>query len=203
MLCDDRRPMNRETPDSGNPFRTLSQHAVYDNAWIRVTEHQILNPAGKPGIYGVIHFKNHAVAVVPYREGKIWLVGQFRFPLDQYSWEVPEGGAPHGEALEEAARRELREETGLEARSLTRILTMHLSNSVTDEAGTIFLATGLRSGVAAPEETEELRTREISLDEAYSMVNRGEITDSLSVAAILKIVLLRAEGALPADSEAP
>ncbi len=181
-----------------NPFTIRSTKQVYDNRWIRVVEHDVTTPAGTPGIYGVVHFKNRAVGVVPYDDGKLWLVGQYRFPLEQYSWEIPEGGAPRDELLEDAARRELEEETGLRAGSLHEIVRMHLSNSVSDELAVIYLARGITQGESAPEDTEELATRRVSLDEAYRMVNAGEITDAMSVAAIFKLVLMRFEGTLDA-----
>jgi len=178
-----------EPDESENPFTMLSARQVYDNPWITVVEHQVLSPRGKPGIYGVVKFKNRAVGVIPYADGKIWLVGQYRVPLGAYSWEIPEGGAPPGEDPVEAARRELREETGLEAESLEPLVEMHLSNSVSDEWGIVYLARGLAAGNADPEHTEELAIRIVALEEAYQMVCAGKITDSLSVAGILRLVL--------------
>ncbi len=118
-----------------NPWKTLSQDTKYDNNWIKVTEFQVLNPAGKEGIYGVVHFKNQAVGVVPYENGEIWMVGQYRYPLKAYSWEIPEGGSPVGEDPLATAKRELKEETGLVASTYEPILEMNLSNSVSDEWG--------------------------------------------------------------------
>src|SRR5688572_23341371 len=137
-----------------NPFTMLSARQVYDNPWITVVEHQVLSPRGRPGIYGVVKFKNQAVGVIPYEGGKLWLVGQYRVPLGAYSWEIPEGGSPHGEDPVEGARRELREETGLEAQTLEPIVEMHLSNSVSDEWGVVYLARGITAGAAEPEHTE-------------------------------------------------
>lgn len=179
-----------------NPFRITSSRSVYENNWIQVEEHGFVNPAGSPGIYGVVRFKNRAVGVVPYHEGRIWLVGQYRFPLQHYSWEIPEGGSPESEALEETARRELREETGIEAASFEKIVEMHLSNSVTNEYGIVFLARGLTFGEAEPEDTEELQVKTVTLEDAYAQVKAGEITDSLSVAAILRLKLMDYEGSL-------
>jgi 8-oxo-dGTP pyrophosphatase MutT (NUDIX family) len=183
-------------PDQ-NPWQTLSRQLIYENPWINLTEFQVLNPAGKPGIYGVVHFQNQAVGVVPYEAGYIWLVGQYRYPLQRYSWEIPEGGGAYHEPPVEAAKRELREETGLQAAHYEPLLEMHLSNSVSDEWGIVYLATGLTQGEADPEETEELRVRKISLADAYAEVEARQITDSLSVAAIYKLALMQAQGTLP------
>lgn len=177
-----------------NPFRVRSSQQVYENPWIRVVEHQVTLPSGKPGIYGVVHFKNRAVGVIPYENGYIWLVGQYRFPLSLYSWEIPEGGSPQDEELEETARRELKEETGLVADKLHPVLRMHLSNSSTDELGVVFLALGLKEGAAEPEESEKLSVRKVSLDEVYQKVVSGEITDALTVAGILRLMLMRTQG---------
>lgn len=184
-------------PSTKNPFRVLSTRPVYENPWISVTEHHVEKPRGGDGLYGVVHFKNRAVGVVPYEAGNIWLVGQYRFPLELYSWEIPEGGAPDDEDLEECARRELAEETGLRARELEPLLTLHLSNSVTDESAHIFLATGLERGRAEPEDTEDLSVRCLPLEDVYQRVVGGEITDSITVAAVFRLVLLRHEGRLP------
>lgn len=181
-----------------NPFQVLSKETKYENPWIKVTEHQVINPKGKPGIYGVVSFKNRAIGVIPYEDGHVWMVGQYRFPLSLYSWEIPEGGSPAGEDPMETAKRELREETGLEAERLELILTMHLSNSVTDEIGHIYLATGLKQGESDPEDTEELQTRKIPLKEVYSRIEKGEITDSLTVAGILRLMLLESCATQPA-----
>jgi ADP-ribose pyrophosphatase len=180
-----------------NPYVVLSSRCVYDNAWISVTEHAIQKPrAGGNGIYGVVHFKNRAVGVIPYADGMVWLVGQHRFPLDLYSWEIPEGGAPAHEELEACARRELAEETGLSAGKLEQLFTMHLSNSVSDEIAYVFLATQLSPGPTRWEDTEELALCKVTVDELYQRVLAGEITDSMSVAAAFRLKLLQLEGGL-------
>jgi 8-oxo-dGTP pyrophosphatase MutT (NUDIX family) len=180
-----------------NPWTIRDEKTVYDNKWIKVTEYDVLNPAGGKGIYGTVHFKSLAIGVLPLdEEGYTWLVGQYRFPLDAYSWEIPEGGGEFGVPPIESARRELKEETGLVAGEWTLIQEMHLSNSVSDERALIFMARGLRQEEAMPEETEQLVVRRVSFDEAFEMVERGEITDSMSVAGILKVKFLLMSGGL-------
>ena len=176
-----------EDPDK-NPWRTLSEKRVYDNPWISLTEYQIINPGGGAGIYGKVHFKNLAIGIIVLDKNfDTWLVGQYRFPLDQYSWEIPEGGGPLHEDPLSSAQRELLEETGITAKTWTEIQRLHLSNSVSDELAIIYLARDLSFGDPNPEETEQLIIRKLPFSEAFNMVMRGEITDSLSVAAILKV----------------
>jgi ADP-ribose pyrophosphatase len=177
-----------------NPWQILTEKAVYDNPWISLTEYQVLNPSGNPGIYGKVHFKNRAIGIVPLDvDLNTYLVGQYRFTLNQYSWEIPEGGGPLNEHPLDAAKRELLEETGLVAANWAEIQTIHLSNSVTDEYGIIYLATGLEQHDAEPEDTEQLVVKKVPFDEVYRMVCDGEITDSVTVAAILKVKLLLLE----------
>jgi ADP-ribose pyrophosphatase len=180
-----------------NPWRVLSADVRYDNRWITVTHHDVLTPSGTPGLYGVVHFKHHAVGIVVLDgERNTWLVGQQRFPLDRYSWEIPEGGGDAGGRLE-SAKRELREETGIEA-ATWRVLfeDLALSNSVTDEVATIYLATSLTCGEASPDETERLQLRKLPFEEAVAMALDGRITDIMSVVAILKVRLMQLEGEL-------
>lgn len=172
-----------------NPWTTHSTKVVYDNPWIQVTESDVTNPNGGEGIYGVVHFKNRAIGVVPIdEENHTWLVGQYRYTLDTYEWEIPEGGCPENESPLEAAKRELLEETGLIADHYETLLDgIALSNSVSDERSTIFVATGLQQGPANPEETEDLRIRRLPLTEAIQMAKSGAITDSMSVIALLRL----------------
>ena len=116
-----------------------------------------------------------------------WLVGQYRFPLQQYSWEIPEGGAPEGTDPLLSAYRELKEETGFTAQSWQHLITMHLSNSVSDELALVYLATDLMAGEWEPEETEQLQLKRVHVQEAFAMVANGVITDAISVAALLKL----------------
>ncbi|GAC1527949.1 MAG: NUDIX hydrolase [Sediminibacterium sp.] len=180
-----------------NPWTVTGQKPVYENPWISVTEYDVLNPAGGQGIYGKVHFKNTAIGILALDDDlHIYVVGQYRFPLNAYSWEIPEGGGPVGSDPLDSARRELLEETGLKAGNWQFLLQMHLSNSVSDEWAIVYLATSLSQHEAEPEETEQLVVKKLPLEEAYHMVEKGEITDSMSVAAILKVKLLLAEGKL-------
>ncbi|MDX2037787.1 MAG: NUDIX hydrolase [Isosphaeraceae bacterium] len=189
-------------PDRSNPWTTLDSRPIYENPWIALREDSVLRPDGNPGIYGVVHFKNLAVGVLPVdSDGSIRLVGQFRYPLGRYSWEIPEGGGPPGEAPEETARRELLEETGLVAGKLERIVVSHLSNSVSDELAVVFRATDLTEGPSSPEGTERIEVRSVDWPTAWSMLQAGEITDSMSVMAILHEAVRRG-GSVPIEPDA-
>jgi 8-oxo-dGTP pyrophosphatase MutT (NUDIX family) len=176
-----------------NPWKTLRTEDIYENPWIKLEHHQVLNPAGGKGIYGKVHFKNKAIGIVALDEDdNTWLVGQHRYTLNEWSWEIPEGGGPIGHDVLESAQRELKEETGLEAASWVMILRAHLSNSVSDEEGFVFLAEGLKQGKSNLEETEaDMKVWKLPFKEALQMVMDGKITDSLSVMGILKVALLR------------
>lgn len=175
-----------------NPWQKISSHEVYDNPWINVRHEEVIKPNGEPGIYGVAHFKYLASAVVPHDdEGNIWLVGQFRYTLNEYSWEIPMGGGNLNIDSLESAKRELKEETGLVASKWTYLGRLHTSNSVTDEVGYMYLAEELTLREAQPDDTEILQIKKVSLGEAVRMVMDSEITDSLSIAAILKVARLK------------
>lgn len=175
-----------------NPWTIISSEEKYDNAWINLTEYQVINPNGGKGIYGKVHFKNLAIGIIPINKNdEIILIGQYRFPLDVYSWEIPEGGGKLGVDPIDSAKRELLEETGLKANTWTKLMEMHLSNSVSDELAIIYVAEDLEQFDAEPEETEQLEIRKVHFDEAFNMVMNGEITDSMTVAAILKYQLIR------------
>ncbi len=180
-----------------NPWKITGEKVAYDNPWINVTEYQVLNPSGNPGIYGKVHFKNFAIGVLPLDDNmNTYLVGQYRFPLEQYSWEMPEGGGHLDVDPLESAKRELLEETGLKADSWIEIQRIHLSNSVSDELSILYLARGLKQFEAEPEETEQLLVHKLPFDEVYQMVCRGEITDVMTVAAVLKVRILILENQL-------
>ncbi len=180
--------MDEETK---NPWRTRAASEVYENPWISVREDQVIRPDGAPGIYGVVHYKHSAIGVLPVEDEHVYLVGQHRYPLACYSWEIPEGGCAADEDPLHAAQRELAEETGLRAARWQRMGTAHLSNSVSDELAIWFLATVLTQGELMPEGTEQLRVRRIPLREALRLVFSGEITDAISVMALMQYQLQR------------
>ena len=181
--------------ESKNPWKTLGAIEKYDNKWINVTEYQVINPSGGQGIYGKVHYKNFGIGILPLdKDLNTWLVGQYRYALDQYAWEIPEGGGPLEIDPLESAKRELLEETGLKAEKWTLLMEMHLSNSVTNEYSYIYLAQDLEQGEWEPEETEELQLKKLPFAEAFDMVMSGQITDSITVAAVLKAKIWLDEG---------
>lgn len=185
-------------PSPPNPWITHGTQTCFRSHWILVERNLVTTPSGSEADYGVVRFRNKAVGVIPYENGKIWMVGQTRYALDAYSWEIPEGGVSiyENEAMEDAARRELAEETGLRAKTLTPLFKVHTSNSITDEWGQVFLARGLTQGESAPEDTEDITVVSLPLEQAYQAVEDGHITDSLSIAAIYKLRLMQALGEL-------
>ena len=181
--------------ETENPWKTLEKEVKYDNPWIKITESKTINADGGKGIYGVVHFKNIAIGIIPLDENyNTWIVGQYRYPLNQYSWEICEGGGLHNDDILDSAKRELKEELGMEANTWTKLLDMHLSNSVSDEKGIIFIAKDLSYYNPEPEEGEVLQTKKLPFNKVYEMVMNGEITDSLSVAGILKTKILIDKG---------
>jgi len=179
------------------PWQRRARRVAYENPWITVWHDDVARPDGSPGIYGVVHFANLAVGIVALdAEDRVLLVGQHRYALDAYSWEIPEGGVPGGEDPLDGARRELREETGVVAAEWREIGRFHLSNSVTDEAGVLYLATDLVQETAAPEATEELDARWVPFADALAMTLDGRITDAMAIMAIQRLALerLRAGG---------
>ncbi|MDH5454475.1 MAG: NUDIX hydrolase [Gammaproteobacteria bacterium] len=173
-------------------WKRLSGKVVYENDWMQVREDEVINPGGGRNAYGHVHFKNRAVAIVPLDDDEhTWLVGQDRYTLGEYSWEVPMGGAPLAEDPLDAARRELREETGIVAANWSKLMDLHTSNSITDEVGHVFVATDLTFAETAFEETEDLAIRRLPLADAVQMVVAGDITDAMSVAALLRVYALR------------
>lgn len=176
------------TDQHKNPWKITSTQQIYDNPWISVREDNVINPSGNPGIYGTVHFKNKALGIIPLDENNYtYLVGQYRYPLDEYSWEIPMGGGSLQVDILESAKRELKEETGLTAKKWTNITRIHTSNSVTDEEGFVFLAEDLIQGKTEFEEAEDLEIMHLPFTEAIEMVMNNKITDSISIGGILKL----------------
>jgi 8-oxo-dGTP pyrophosphatase MutT (NUDIX family) len=181
--------------DESNPWKVIDTTQAYESPWIKVTHSNVLNPSGNPGTYSVVHFKKYAIGIIPLDEQyNTWLVGQYRFPMQQYSWEIPEGGGDKENTPLESAQRELLEECGIVAGDWQLIQQMQLSNSATDEVAFIYTAKQLSYSQAMPDENEQLVIRKLPFDEVYQMVCDGRITDSLSVAGILKVKLLMLDG---------
>jgi 8-oxo-dGTP pyrophosphatase MutT (NUDIX family) len=171
-----------------NPWTTLSVRKVYDNPWLELWEERCLDPSGQPALYGRVSFRSKAVGIIPLDDqGYTWLVGQYRYCLNAYSWEIPMGGSPHTASVLDSARRELREETGLSAERWEQILFVHTSNSVTDEEGYVFVAEGLSQGETEFESTEKIEIWRLPVTEAIRMAREGGITDALSVAGLLQL----------------
>lgn len=190
--------MTDDWEEDGDPWIVKSVRQPFANTWLALDEHQVTRPDGSPGTYTVVRIRRLAVGVLPIEaNGDVHLVGQWRFPLARYSWEMPEGGGEPGEAALACAERELAEETGLRAADWRPILEMDLSNSLTDERAKIFLATGLSAGAAAPEPTEVLRHRRAPFREVLARVADGRIRDSMTVAAVLRAHHMAVTGELP------
>jgi 8-oxo-dGTP pyrophosphatase MutT (NUDIX family) len=175
-----------------SPWTRASRRTAYENPWLTVWHDEVTRPDGEPGIYGVVHFANLAVGVVALdAEDRVTLVGQWRYTLDAWSWEIPEGGVPFDEDPQAGAARELREETGLVAATWSELARVHLSNSVSDEAGILFLATDLTEGEPEPDGTEAIEVRRMPFPEALAMTLDGRITDALSVIGLQRVALAR------------
>jgi 8-oxo-dGTP pyrophosphatase MutT (NUDIX family) len=178
----------------GNPWQRVSRRVAYENPWIEILHDDVVRPDGKPGIYGVVHFRHLAIGVVPLDTGtdRVLLVGQFRYTMNHYSWEIPEGGGDFDEFPEAAARRELVEETGYSGGEWRELCRAELSNSISDEVTILFVATGLEAGPASPEGTERLQVRWVAFDEVMAMIANGEIADAMTILAMQTLALERA-----------
>jgi 8-oxo-dGTP pyrophosphatase MutT (NUDIX family) len=197
-------PSDSEPANRIGPWTRRSRAVAYENPWITIWHDDVARPDGSPGIYGVVHFANVAAgAVVLDDDDRVLLVGQHRYTLDSYSWEIPEGGVPDGESALDGARRELREETGVEAEGWREIVRFHLSNSISDEAGVLFAARATSHGVATPEPSEDLAVRWLPFDEALEMTIDGRITDAMTIMGLQRMALERAQptASSPAPSE--
>lgn len=191
-------PADDWTTPVGAGWRSRASRTVHDSRWIGLEVHDAIAPTGAPAEYGVVRFKNHAIAVLPlFDVGSTVLVGQHRFALANYSWEIPEGGGPKDEPPLEAAKRELQEEAGLMAADWRLVLECELSNSVTDELGFGFLALDLSPTESAPDPTEALTLRRVPFAQALDLAMSGVIRDVLSVAMLLRVHYMASEGLLP------
>ncbi|MDC0358298.1 NUDIX hydrolase [Oligoflexia bacterium] len=169
-----------------NPWKTVGSKVVYENQWITVREDQVIRPDGAAGIYGVVETRIATGVVALSEDNQIYLVGQYRYPIETYSWEIVEGGAESETPLE-AAQRELQEEAGLLAAKWTQLgEEVHLSNCVSAEVGVLFLAKELSTVAPNPDGTEVLALRKVPFSEAVAMVDNGEITDAMSIIGILR-----------------
>ena len=185
--------------EDGDPWIVKGVSQVFENDWFRIEAHDVIRPDGAPGYYGVIRVRRLAVGVLPIEaDGRVHLVGQWRFPLGRYSWEMPEGGGEPGEDARDCAQRELAEETGVRAGSLLKVLEMDLSNSLTDERAVIFIAADLTVGEAQPEGTEVLKHCTAHFLDVLERVADGRIRDALTVAAVLRAHHMAVTGQLPA-----
>jgi len=178
-------------------WRSVTSQTVFENPWIRVESHDVIAPTGHLAHYGLVRFANRAIAVLPlHDDGTVSLVGQARFAVSAYSWELPEGGGPLDEDPRAAAIRELKEETGLVAADLREILSFDMSNSVTDEAAVCFLATGLSQGDTAPDETEAFEYARVPFKMVLDAVIKGRIRDGLTVVSVLRVYHMAVTGDL-------
>ena len=171
------------------PWRQLTSRRIYTNKWMAVREDQVRLPDGRETIYGVVDCGN-CVGVLPFVDGAhVLLVGQYRYVAERFTWEMPTGGVRPGESLEAAAQRELAEEAGRRAGRLTWISTYHTSKSVMNETAHLYLGEALAPAAHPPDDTEFIERRIFPFGEVLEMVRRAEITDSMTVIAVLHAAL--------------
>ncbi|MEM9739047.1 MAG: NUDIX hydrolase [Pseudomonadota bacterium] len=188
------------TPEANGPWAVRTREVRYDNPWLRLEHSTVVHPDGSDGIYGVVRFKNLAIGVLPvFEDGTVPLVGQHRFPLNRYSWELPEGGGPLSTTPLDAAKRELIEETGYSAAHWAPLIEFDVSNSVTDEQSVCFLAWGLSSGPSAPEASEDLSHKRVAFSDLVAQCLDGQIRDGLTLVMALSAEAKARRGELPAD----
>ncbi len=191
-------PWDTTDPATRPNWQKVRGEVVFETKWIRVERHDVIAPTGKPALYGLAFFQNRAIVVLPlFDDGTVPLVGQMRYSIDAYSWEIPEGGAPLDEDPRDGAVRELREETGLIAADLREILHMDLSNSVTDEACVCYLATGLSQAETEPDDTEHFDYARVPFSHLLKAVINGQVRDAITIACVLRVHHMAVTGDLP------
>jgi 8-oxo-dGTP pyrophosphatase MutT (NUDIX family) len=173
-----------------NPWRTLSSRVIYRNSWLSLREDKVIRPDGAEGIYSVVEMRPSCGIVAINEDGQIALVGQWRYVHNKYSLEIPTGGSEQGETPLDGAKRELLEETGLTAGDWSALGTIDNSNGATTDVAHLFVARNLKTGPSSPQADERLEVRWMPFVDAVLSVMKGEITESVSVAAILKAELL-------------
>ena len=175
-----------------NPWKTISTRMAYENAWIRVREDQVIRPDGGPGIYGVIEIRPSVAVVAIDEQDRVVLVGQWRYSVNRFSWELPRGGSNPGEAnLLEVAKRELAEETGLRAEHWRELGPVDVCIGVSDDVQTLYLATGLSRTEQRLDPEEEITVEWRPFEEAVKMAIDGRIREVCSIAALLRAAMLR------------
>ncbi|HWQ52087.1 MAG TPA: NUDIX hydrolase [Bryobacteraceae bacterium] len=175
-----------------NPWRTLASRVVYSNAWIRVREDQVIRPDGAQGVYGVVEIRPSVGIVAINERDEMVLVGQWRYPHGKLTWEIPRGGSHEGETeMLAVARRELREETGVEAQCWESLGATDVNNGVTTDTEHLFLATGLTLHAPRHDPEEQIAIRWLAFETALEMTMRGEFPECCTALAILKLGLMR------------
>jgi len=191
-------PWDTVDPATRPRWQKLRGEVVFETPWIRVESHDVIAPTGKPAHYGLAFFQNRAIGVLPlFDDGTVPLVGQMRYSIDAYTWEIPEGGAPMDEDPAHGAARELREETGLIAAELREIQRMDLSNSVTNEECVCYLATGLTEAETEPDDTERFDYARVPFSQLLEAVIKAQVRDAITVACVLRVHHMAVTGDLP------
>ena len=179
-----------------NPWRTLASSLKYGNRWFSVREDDVIRPDGQRGTYSVVSAERIATGIVPlWPDDSVTLVGQFRYAVNEYSWEIPEGGGPFDVDPLETAKRELQEEAGLAAGTWQFLGRVHTSNCFVNEVCHVYLATDLSEVGARPDPEEVLQAQRVPFDRAIEMTRDGSITDAITIAGLFWARLKRSRAA--------
>lgn len=171
--------------DEESPWKTISSKKIYENKWMGLKEDKVIMPNGKEGIYAYISSKNGAAAVILNEKNEIYLVGQYRYAVDEYSWEIISGAVEKGEDYLTTVKREIEEEAGVTAKKFDLLHgDLQLSNSYTSDRGAIFLARDIEQNESHPESTEKLQIKKVPLDEAIRLICEGKIKDDYTITGI-------------------